>query len=143
MKTFARLTVLFKRLKPYRLRVERESRRMGILMMRPMFYHFISDDASYDVTDQYMFGEDLLIAPVLTPGAVTREVYLPDDQWRHVFSGEVTEGPKRITVPAALGYPPVFYRTNSRFSHVFDSIKDTETFMGQCDMHTDICSWYK
>jgi len=55
-----------------------------------------------------LLGAELLIAPVVTEGATSREVYLPEGEWFHVFSGARYEGAQRVTVEAPIGTPPVF-----------------------------------
>jgi alpha-glucosidase (family GH31 glycosyl hydrolase) len=56
-----------------------------------------------------MMGEDLLVAPVLTKGANSREVVLPPGRWRDA-SGVIHAGPVRIMVDAPLGHLPHFVR---------------------------------
>jgi len=60
-------------------------------------------------SEAYLFGDELLVAPVLNKGRSTRTLTLPPDEWVHLWSG-VEYGPGRQTVRAPLGYPPVFYR---------------------------------
>jgi alpha-glucosidase (family GH31 glycosyl hydrolase) len=61
-----------------------------------------------------MLGDELLVAPVVTQGATSREVHLPPGAWFHVFTGERFEGPGSITVDAPIGTPPVFARGEDR-----------------------------
>jgi alpha-glucosidase len=83
-------------------------------MVRALFLHYPDDPEARRISDQFLVGEDLLVAPVLTEGAVEREVYLPEGQWFHVFTGEAFSGPGRVTVPAPIGVPPVFSRGEDR-----------------------------
>ena len=55
-----------------------------------------------------MFGPDYLVAPVFTLGAREREVYLPAGRWENIFTKEVLEGGRSVTVPAPLDIIPVF-----------------------------------
>ena len=59
------------------------------------------------IIDEFMIGDDLLVAPVFEKGAVSREVTLPPGKWRDA-SGTVREGPAKIKVAAPLGRPPYF-----------------------------------
>ena len=81
---------------------------------RPLWYDFPADAASWAVDDQYMFGDDYLVAPVLAAGAVARSVYLPPlpaaGQWRHVWSGQSYAGGQTYTVAAPLESFPLFQR---------------------------------
>ena len=49
----------------------------GDPIMRPLFYDFPADAEGWDIRDEYMFGPDVLVAPVMEPGADVRRVYLP------------------------------------------------------------------
>ena len=65
------------RLRPYlHAQLDRASEE-GLPAMRPLFVDFPDDDRAWAVDDQFMFGSDVLVAPVLEPGARGREVYLP------------------------------------------------------------------
>ncbi len=59
------------------------------------------------IIDEFMIGDDLLVAPVLEKGAVSREVVLPPGKWRDA-AGTVSEGPAKVKVDAPLGRPPYF-----------------------------------
>ena len=76
-----------------------------------------------------MYGDDLLVAPVLIPGVESWEVYLPGPEtWVHLWSDEVLEGPLIYEVSSPLGKPPVFYRESSEWKDLFVNIKDTFNF---------------
>lgn len=84
----------------------------GTPVMRTLFYEFPGDEQSWEVEDQYMFGGEYLVCPVLAPGQRNRKVYLPKgERWR-LTGGEkeVYEGGKTVTVDAPLDYMPVFER---------------------------------
>ena len=94
--------------------------------MRPLFLMFETDPGCYDQDYEYMFGDDLLVAPVLAPGASSWPVYLPPDTWVHLWTGDVVEGGDVHDTETELGYPPVFYRQSSNWKTLFEQI--TETF---------------
>ncbi len=85
----------------------------GSPVMRTMFYEFPEDKKCWDLYDQYMFGSDILVAPVTQAGIREREVYLPQGKWINVYTNEALEGGKTITVPAPLEIIPLFVRENS------------------------------
>ena len=82
----------------------------GSPLIRPMFYEFPDDEECWNLDDQYMFGDEYLIAPILKLGEVKREVYLPAGKWQLTSTGEVFEGKKRVSVDAPIEYMPVFKR---------------------------------
>lgn len=89
-------------------------------VVRHLMLEFPDDAGSRTIDDQFMLGVDLLVAPVVTEGATSREVYLPPGSWHHVWTRDVYEGPATITVNAPIGEPPVFA---NRASHpIFSAI---------------------
>ena len=77
----------------------------------PLFYVFPEDEETYGISDEFMVGETLLVAPILRPGEHARDVYLPAGTWRNFWSGETTSGGRVIPrVPAPLERIPVFER---------------------------------
>ena len=86
----------------------------GSPIMRAMFYEFPDDDICWDLKDQYMFGPDLLVAPVMYPGAVSRKVYLPAGcTWTCMRDGKVYEGGQTIVTEAPLSCIPVFLKNGA------------------------------
>lgn len=79
-------------------------------IVRHLALEFPDDAASVAVNDAFLLGDALLVAPVVTPGATTREVVIPPGQWFHLWTGDLYEGPMTITVDAPIGSPPVFSR---------------------------------
>ncbi|MEW6273176.1 MAG: TIM-barrel domain-containing protein, partial [Thermodesulfobacteriota bacterium] len=83
-------------------------------IVRHLMLVFPDDPASRTVSDQYMLGESLLVAPVVAAGATTRDVYLPPGRWFDVWSGAAFEGGGTTRVDAPIGRPPVFSRGADR-----------------------------
>ncbi|MGZ8868676.1 MAG: glycoside hydrolase family 31 protein [Thermoanaerobaculia bacterium] len=88
----------------------RESSDSGIPAMRPMMLEFPNDGATYGMDDQFMFGSDILVAPVLRAGVTARGVYLPAGFWYDYWTGERHVGGRGIGVPVTLGSIPIFVR---------------------------------
>lgn len=85
----------------------------GIPLMRPMFLDF-ADKECYDVADtQFMFGPDLLIAPILYENSYARDVYLPRGDWYNFTTSQKLSGGKVIHVAADLTVLPIFVRANT------------------------------
>lgn len=83
-------------------------------MVRALALHYPDDPEARVVSDQFLIGESLLVAPVVEEGATERRVYLPAGTWFHVFTGEAFDGPGFVTVEAPLGTPPVFNKDADR-----------------------------
>ncbi|GAA2655736.1 glycoside hydrolase family 31 protein [Streptomyces vastus] len=106
---------LRERLKPYVLDVMRAAHEEGLPVMRPLFLEFPEDQATWSVDDAYLFGPDLLVAPVLTAGATARTAYLPAGaRWMDAWTGETYEGGAAVTVDAPLDRIPLFLRDGAR-----------------------------
>lgn len=120
---FARMTRIYRHLVPYLRGLVQEGSRRGVPVQRPLFLHFEDDPATYTIQDQYLYGPDLLVAPVHASGVKEWSVYLPAGAaWVHVWTGITHEGGARVTVPAPLGEPPVFYRKGSPFASLFQEL---------------------
>ena len=79
--------------------------------MCTLFYEFPKDQQSWDITDQYMFGRDVLVAPVMEAGLSQRPVYLPAGaQWTNAWTGETFKGGQTINVNAPIETIPLFLR---------------------------------
>ena len=79
--------------------------------MRPMFFEFPDEAVCWELRDQYLFGADVLVAPVLEAGARQRSVYLPAGaRWTDLHTGETFDGGQRIVCDAPLERLPVFLR---------------------------------
>ena len=71
------MTRIYKALSPYIKAAVAQNTNDHKPVMRPLFLHYSDDQKAYDQSYEYMFGDDLLVAPVLEPGVDTWEVYLP------------------------------------------------------------------
>lgn len=107
---------LRERMKPYITELMNGAHQNGTPVMRPMFYDFPKDQKAWEVEDQYMFGGDVLVAPVLYENMRHREVYLPEgNQWKHYWTGKIYQGGQTLTVDAPMENIPVFVRNNREF----------------------------
>ena len=99
------------RLRPYVRSLMQAAHETGAPVMRPLMYDFPNDPAAWSVEDSYMFGPDLLISPVMEPGATERTLYLPTGEtWTDAHTGRQYQGGQTITVPAPLEIIPVMVR---------------------------------
>ena len=91
-----------------------EAHEKGSPVMRTLFYEFPQDSACWDVQDQYMFGSDILVAPVVYEHASQRDVYLPAGaSWTNMHTGETFQGGQTVSVDAPLDVIPAFLRDGS------------------------------
>jgi alpha-D-xyloside xylohydrolase len=82
--------------------------------MRALAFDFPTDPKALALTDEYMFGKELLIAPVVQEGATSRKVYLPGQQpWYDFWTGERVAGGHTIEAAAPLDRIPVYARAGS------------------------------
>lgn len=119
IKHLARMTKIYKKLSKYIKAAVKENAEKGIPVQRPLFMHYEADQKCYDLKYQYLLGRDLLIAPVYEEAKEEWELYLPEDNWIHLWSGQEFSGGE-IKVKAPLGQPPVFYRKDSEYRELFE-----------------------
>jgi alpha-glucosidase len=94
--------------------VMHEASETGIPAIRPAFLEFPADNNTWDQDDQFMFGGDLLVAPVVRAVERVRGVYLPKGtDWFDFWTGQRYEGGQGISVPVTLESIPVFARAGA------------------------------
>ena len=105
---------LRERLRPYIKEQMFKASETGIPPMRPLFVDFPSDPLCFQVEDEYLFGSDLLVVPVLEADARMRNVYLPaGSAWRDAWTDQVHTGGQWFSVEAPLDRIPLFLRGDS------------------------------
>ena len=108
---FLKFIGIREKMRPYTRAVMKEASEKGSPVMRPMFYEFPNDEQCWDIKDAYMFGPDVLAAPICHEHAVERKVYLPEGaMWTNAATGEELKGGQWIAVAAPLDTMPVFLR---------------------------------
>jgi alpha-D-xyloside xylohydrolase len=108
------------RLRPYIMDQMRIAHEKGISPMRPLFLDFPNESTCYSIEDEYMFGPELLVAPVLEANAQSRKVYLPANTiWKDAWTGEQYEGRQWIDVPVRLQTIPLFLKADSSLIDIF------------------------
>jgi sulfoquinovosidase len=118
---FARWSRVHAALAPWVRHLCDEATATGLPAQRALFLHYPQDRETFRIQDQYLYGADLMVAPVIDKGAVTRNVYLPAGEWVHVWSGEHF-GAGWHDVDAPIGSPPVFWRERSEYANLFASL---------------------
>jgi len=108
---FKKYLYIREKLKPYIKRQMLLAHEKGTPIMRPLFYDFPFDTRSWEIEDEFMFGPDILVAPILYEGVRERTVYLPEGaKWYEWETGKVYEGGKEIICQAPLNTIPVFIK---------------------------------
>lgn len=112
------------RMKPYIAGLMKEAHGKGTPVMRTLFYEFPEDEMCWSDFEEYMFGPDILVAPVMYEGMREREVYLPDlpgeEQWTNAWTGEKYRGGERVKVPAPIDEIPLFIRNGAAHTKFLD-----------------------
>jgi hypothetical protein len=71
--------------------------------------NYPDDVIARSITDQFMLGDHILMAPIFEEGQMFINLYLPTGTWRHLWTGQVFNGPTKATVYAPIGKPAVFF----------------------------------
>lgn len=100
---------------PYIYTENRKCCDSGVSLVRPMYYHWPEDDAAYAAPQQYMFGDSLLVAPVVAPADAEDEMapvslWLPDGPWFDLALGQLLRGGRRLRRRYLIDEIPVFAR---------------------------------
>ena len=98
------------RLLPYIYSAAHEACTTGVPMMRPLVLDFPDDPHVANLGDQYMFGPEIMVAPILDEGATARTIYLPVGAWIDFWTDDVYSGPRFLKVSAPLETLPLFIR---------------------------------
>lgn len=100
-------------LMPYTYTLAYEARNSGMPLMRSLWLHYPDDEKVKGLGSQYLWGRDLLIAPVFQKGADSREVYLPKGDWYDWWTLEKKAGGQSITRPVDLATMPIYVKAGA------------------------------
>lgn len=111
----ARYATIFRALAPYRRQLMAEARDKGWPLVRHPFLHYPADPVARELTQQFMFGSELMVVPVVDEGATSVQAWLPAGDWVHLISGKTyASRGGRFRVDAPAGWPTAFYPAGSR-----------------------------
>ena len=113
---FSRLAKVYAAWKPYRMKLVKEAAESGLPVVRHPLLHYPDDPEVLGLEYQFLVGTELMVAPVLDPGAASVKIYLPAGAWVHLWTKNTYGSPQRgiyEAVPAPIGEPAVFYREDS------------------------------
>jgi alpha-glucosidase len=105
-----------------------QASKQGLPVMRPLLMEYPDDAKTYNLNDQFMIGDNVIMAPILSPSVTNRVVYLPKGEWIEYSTGDSFEGEKVHLVHAELEDLPIFVRKGSAIMHgEWNSNQDKET----------------
>jgi alpha-glucosidase/alpha-D-xyloside xylohydrolase len=123
------------RLMPYIYSMAKETCETGLPMIRALWLHYPDDPVAVARGDEYLFGRDLLVAPVVEKGAESRTLYLPRGTWYDFWTAEKHEGGREITRKVDLDTMPLYVRAGAVLpmgplkQHVSEVSQDPMTFV--------------
>jgi len=97
----------------YTYTITREAHDTGVPLMRALWLHYPDDPEAVKLGEEYLWGRDLLVAPVVEKGAKSRRVYLPEGNWHDWWTGEIVSGKQWIARPVDLATMPIYVRAGS------------------------------
>lgn len=110
---FKKYDLLRYRLIPYMYSNAYTMYQSGMPLMRALVLEYQNDKNVYDIGDQYLFGNNLMVAPVITKGAKTRTVYLPEGDWYDYWTGKKYTGKQNINVVTPIDTIPVYAKAGA------------------------------
>ncbi|MGH9515386.1 MAG: glycoside hydrolase family 31 protein [Terriglobales bacterium] len=111
--TFRRYAQLHISLFPYFYSYAREATDNGLPIIRHLMLQYPDDTKAYDAEQEYLLGENILVAPVVEQSASTRSLYLPNGAWINYWTGDIIEGGRQVSVPAPLEQIPMLIKAGA------------------------------
>ena len=115
---------------PYIFDQSRVSSETGIPLMRALFIEYPEDQSTYSIYDEYLFGDYLLVAPIIEQGTTERMVYFPEGTWINIWTNEIIEGPEWKRVNAQLMEIPVYIKGDSAILTNLDESLEFGSYVG-------------
>ena len=113
---FSKFGTIHWALRDYFKELNKEASEKGIPLVRALLLEFPNDTNAYSLKDEFLLGEDLLVAPVIKKGVKMRSVYFPEGEWIDVWTKKSFIGPVSENVHSEIGFPPVFIKKNGQAS---------------------------
>jgi alpha-glucosidase len=101
------------RLMPFLYTTLENAHRTGVPLFRPLVLNYQSDENTFNLDDQFIVGDDLLVAPIAKPDVTSRLVYLPEGKWYDYWTNKPLAGGSTIRADAPLDTVPMYVRGGS------------------------------
>ena len=101
------------KLLPYLYDLMKQCESSGLPPMRPLVLHYTNDKNVHELNDEFLFGENILVAPIVEQGKNFRAVYLPEGNWIDYWTGETIKGMQHIIKKAELDTCPIYIKQGS------------------------------
>jgi alpha-glucosidase (family GH31 glycosyl hydrolase) len=98
---------------PYTYSLAWQAHTLGLPLMRPLVLNYPDDARVWDLGTEYLWGDDLLVAPVTRAAATSWPAFLPAGGWYDFWSQQRYEGPTGVSVEAGLDRLPLFVRAGA------------------------------
>ncbi|SHJ70540.1 alpha-glucosidase [Anaerobranca californiensis DSM 14826] len=98
---------------PYLYDLLYHGEKTGLPVMRPLVLHYQGDRETYEINDQFLWGENFLVAPILQQGQRARSVYLPKGKWFDYWTGEEIQGGRYVVKETPLDLCPIYIKEGS------------------------------
>ena len=132
-KIYSKFVHLRYKLVPYLYDLLVEHTKTGLPVNRPLVLNYHNDENTFNLNDEFMLGDNILVAPIVKIGQTRRMVYLPEGKWVHYDSHSVYEGSQYIIVEAKLDECPIFVKYNSIIpTYTNTNIENPEEVVFEC-----------
>jgi hypothetical protein len=145
---FARWAKLHIRLFPYLYAMARRAADVGDPMFRALAFDYEADEPAWSTTDEYLLGDRILVAPVVTEGAASRDVHLPPGEWFPLLGGaRVHGGADAVAVAAPIAEIPAFVPAGALLVLLPEDVQTlapaaaSSSVVGLADAHDDRELW--
>ncbi|WP_205600796.1 TIM-barrel domain-containing protein [Gracilibacillus sp. YIM 98692] len=137
--TFRKYTNVRMNLLPYIYSEAKESSDQGVPLMNSLAIEYPEDSNTHDISTQYMFGDNLLVSPIVEEGGTSRDLYLPEGEWIDFFYGAQRPGNQTISYNAGVDDIPVFVKNGSILPMNFnESYELGGTIGNELDSYTNL-----
>ena len=135
--TYRKFVTLHMSMFPYRYAAAQQAAKTGIPLIRALVLDFQDDSRARSTKDEYLFGPDLLVAPVIDENT-SRAVYLPAGEWLNFFTGEPVTGPRVVIAQAPPDTIPVYARRGAIIPKIPEDIMTLvpQSESGNKEVHT-------
>lgn len=116
---YKKMTALHNQLIPYFKYLSQQAVQDKLPYIRPLFFHYLDDIHTHTIDDEFLLGEDLLVAPILKKNTFARNVYLPLGDWIFAYDGKYFEGGKSYNISSEYGKPIAFIKQGSKWENLF------------------------